>query len=234
LRADFVGGSTTLILCGAATNRQGVGMTISTTDGNELWNKFLLRWPLEKLNQMTIQDYTQAGNPDCFTFGWLEKTTQSLGSIFGGSAFKFGVYSRHEQGNKENSSGRSYSTQYGWYSKYGTTPEDAFKRVRENIVDVANAARAGNLDDIEKADLGSAIKWKIAFLYQDRAAPTILPVYSADHLAAYLHKTSKASFSQLQKETMAKRGGDDVLRFGHNVWAAAEESLSEFSSVRLN
>ena len=201
-------------------------MSISIAEGNVLWDKFILRWPLENLNQMTLKEYTQAGNSDCFTFGWLEKATENLGSIWGGSAFKFGVYSRKDQGDKENGSGKSYSTQYGWYSKYGATAEDAFERVRAIIVDVVKAAHAGNLEDIEKAELGSAIKWKIAFLYQDRAAPTILPVYSADHLAAYLHKTSKASFSQLQKETMAKRGGDNVLTFGHNVWEAAEESLS--------
>ena len=201
-------------------------MSISIAEGNVLWDKFLLRWPLEDLNQMTLQEYTQAGNSDCFTFGWLEKATENLGSIWGGSAFKFGVYSRKDQGDKENGSGKSYSTLYGWYSKYGATAEVAFERVRTIIVDVAKAARAGNLDDIEKAELGSAIKWKIAFLYQDRASPTILPVYSANHLAAYLHKSSNASFSQLQNETMTKRGGDDVLMFGHNVWVAAEEVLS--------
>jgi 5-methylcytosine-specific restriction protein B len=152
-------------------------MNISITEGNELWDKFLQRWPLEKLTQITLQKYTQAGDSDCFTFGWLEKTTENLGSIWGGSAFKFGVDSRKDQSDKKDGSGKSYSTEYGWYSKYGATPEEAFERVRTIIVEIANAARSGNLDEIEKADLGSAIKWKIAFLYQNRLAPTVLPVY---------------------------------------------------------
>ncbi len=201
-------------------------MTISMTEGNALWDKFLQRWPLEQLNQMTIQDYTQAGNPDCFTFGWMENLTSNLGSIWGGSAFKFGVYSRKNKTDKQDGSGKSYTTEYGWYSKYGSDPKEAFEKVRANIVEVANAARVGNLDLIEKSDLGSAFKWKIAFLYQDRSEPSLIPVFSYDHLAAYLQITSKASISHLQKTVMTKRGDLDVLTFGNQVWNKAEELLS--------
>lgn len=198
----------------------------TTTAGNELWDKFLLRWPLEKLSQMTLHEYSQAGDSDCFTFGWLEKTTENLGSIWGGSAFKFGIYSRKDQSDKHDGSGKSYTTQYGWYSKYGTTPDEAFERVRTIIVEVANAARDGDLNAIEGLELGSAIKWKIAFLYQDRAAPKILPVYKAEFLAAYLEQTSRASLSQLQEMAMGKRGDLDVLAFGRNIWEQAEAKLA--------
>ncbi len=201
-------------------------MSISILEGEALWDSFLKRWPIEKLNQITLREYTQAGDSDCFSFGWLEKITENLGSIWGGSAFKFGVYSRKDQSDKKDGSGKSYSTEYGWYSKYGITAEEAFKRVRAIIIEIANAAHSGNLDAIEKAELGSAIKWKIAFLYQNRLAPTILPVYSAEHLAAHLHQTSKTSLSQLQKATMSKRGDVDVLTFGRNVWEQSEQLLS--------
>ena len=201
-------------------------MSISISEREALWDKFLQRWPLEKLNQITLPEYTKAGDSDCFTYGWLEQTTENLGSIWGGSAFKFGVYSRKDQSDKKNGSGKSYSTEYGWYSKYGATPEEAFERVRAIIVEIANAARLGDLDTIEKADLGTAIKWKIAFLYQDRSKPTVLPVYKAALLAAYLGKKSKASLIELQKEAMAKRGDDDVLTHGVNVWIQADTLLS--------
>jgi len=201
-------------------------MSISSTTGNELWDKFLKRWPLENLNQMSLQEYSQAGDPDCFTFGWLEKSTENLGSIWGGSAFKFGIYSRKDQSEKEDGSGKSYSTQYGWYSKYGASAEDAFERVRSIFIDIAHAARAGDLDAVENADLGTATKWKIAFLYQNRSAPQILPVYKAEFLAAYLQQKSRTSVSQLQKMVMAKRGDEDVLAFGQAVWEEAEASLS--------
>ena len=201
-------------------------MNISISEAEALWGQFLQRWPLEKLNQITLHEYTKAGDSDCFTFGWLEKATENLGSIWGGSAFKFGVYSRKDQSVKTDGAGKSYSAEYGWYSKYGSTPEQAFEKVRSIIVDVANAARSGDLDVIEKADLGTAVKWKIAFLYQDRLAPTVLPVYSALHLSAYLSRISKTSFSQLQQDVMSKRGDVDVLTFGRDVWDEADAFLS--------
>ncbi|MGZ8910755.1 MAG: AAA family ATPase [Methylococcaceae bacterium] len=201
-------------------------MSVSISERKALWDKFLQRWPLERLNQITLPEYTKAGDSDCFTYGWLEQTTENLGSIWGGSAFKFGVYSRKNQSDKKDGAGKSYSTEYGWYSKYGTTPEAAFERVRAIIIEIANAAHSGSLDIIENADLGTAIKWKIAFLYQDRSTPTVLPVYKAALLAAYLEDKSKASFFELQKKAMARRRDDDVLTHGVYIWTLAEHLLA--------
>lgn len=201
-------------------------MSSPISELEELWDKFLQRWPLESLDRISLRDYTLAGDADCFTYGWLEKTTEKLGSIWGGSAFKFGIYSRKNQSEKDRSSGRSYSTEYGWYSKYGSEPEEAFEQIREIIVAIAYAARAGNLDAIQQADLGSAIKWKIAFLYQDRTAPSILPVYSAEHLAVYLEQQSKRNIAKLQADAMSQRGETNVFTFGQKVWEQSQEKLS--------
>ena len=201
-------------------------MSLSKLGGEALWDKFLQRWPLEKLNQITLQEYTKSGDSDCFSIGWLELATENLGSIWGGSAFKFGVYSRKDKSDKADGAGKSYSTEYGWYTKYGTTPEQAFEKIRSIIVEIADAARSGNLDVVEKADLGTAVKWKIAFLYQDRSDPAVLPVYSKELLSAYLGRKSKTSFFQLQQEAMEKRNGLDVLTFGREIWELANAILS--------
>jgi 5-methylcytosine-specific restriction protein B len=196
------------------------------SEREKLWDRFLQRWPLEALHEITLRDYTLAGDADCFTYGWLEQTTENLGSIWGGSAFKFGIYSRKNHIEKSSGAGRSYSSEYGWYSKYGTTAEEAFERVRTIFVAIANAARTGNLDAIQLEDLGPAIKWKIAFLYQDRDAPSILPVYSAEHLAAYLGQESKRNIAKLQEVVMNQRGEINVFSFGQKVWEQSQEKLS--------
>lgn len=201
-------------------------MTISIAASHALWDSFLQRWPLEYLPQMTLEEYTKAGDTDCFTYGWLEQRTEQLGSIWGGSAFKFGVYSRKDKSNKSGGAGRCYSTDYGWYAKYGDTIEAAFARVRDIICEVARAARAGDLDTVQKADLGAAIKWKIAFLYQDRVAPTVLPIFSADHLAAWLETRSRRNGAALHAAAMAKRGDADVFSFGAQIWEKAEARLA--------
>ncbi|MDF1653425.1 hypothetical protein P1J24_32075, partial [Pseudomonas aeruginosa] len=63
------------------------------------WSDFLLRWPLESLSELTLEQYTQAGDSNTFTY-WLEVATEELGSIWGGSAFKFGIYSRNDKSPK--------------------------------------------------------------------------------------------------------------------------------------
>jgi 5-methylcytosine-specific restriction protein B len=175
-------------------------MTISTLDDGALWDKFLARWPLENLGQITLQEYSEAGNNDSFTY-WLESITEKLGSIWGGSSFKFGVYSRNDKSDKEDGAGRSYSTNYAWYTKYGNTAEEAFEKVRQEIIKVATAARNGDLTQVDDANLGEAVKWKLVFLYQNREKPSVLPIYKAECLRAALDSAEKR-VSVLQKQIM--------------------------------
>lgn len=44
----------------------------------ELWDRFLQRWPLEQLPSMTLPAYNQAGSDDSFC-RWLEKHLESWG-----------------------------------------------------------------------------------------------------------------------------------------------------------
>lgn len=52
-----------------------------------IWDQFLARWPLERLPQFTLGEYTSAGTNESFCY-WLEEKTDELGSIWGGSVFK--------------------------------------------------------------------------------------------------------------------------------------------------
>ena len=149
-----------------------------------LWDQFLQRWPLETLRDLTLEQYSQAGTDEYFC-RWLEKHTESLGSIWGGSSFKFGVFSRLDKQEKT-SPHHEFSDKYAWLKKYGASAEQAFSVVREHIVSVAEAARRGDLESIEQVDLGPVVKWKIAFLYQDRQNPSILCVFAARDLCAAL------------------------------------------------
>lgn len=189
------------------------------------WDVFLKRWPLEHLPEMELTEYSAARNNDCFAY-WLENRTDSLGSIWGGSSFKFGIYSRRSAEPRNDDSQRIYGEDYAWYKKYGSTPQAAFEQVRQHIVTVARAARNGDFATIVAADLGQSFKWKIAFLYQDRQAPQLLPVYKPEMLAAYLGHTSTSSMLELQQEIAALRGEKNILAFGKEVWTRANELLS--------
>lgn len=106
----------------------------------------------------------------------------NLGSIWGGSAFKFGIYKRNDESQKESSNGRLYSQNYAWIAKYGNNENEAFNNIKEKIIQIIQASQDNNLEAIEKIDFGDAIKWKIAFHYQDVENIKIINIFSKNVL----------------------------------------------------
>ena len=186
-----------------------------------LWDEFLATWPRTRLATMTLDEYTQAGSKDSFTY-WIESRLDEMGSIWGGSAFKFGVFSRGNTDDKKSDTKLSYSDTHGWYSSLGATAEEAFQKVRGHVVQVADLAAQGDLDGIQAFDhMGEAIKRKIAFHYQDRQAPVIVDIFKRAPLAVFVGGTASQSMASLQKATLAKRPADlGILEFGRQVWEA--------------
>lgn len=186
-----------------------------------LWDEFLSVWPASRLATMTLDEYTQAGSKDSFTY-WIESRLDELGSIWGGSSFKFGVFSRKDTEDKKSDAKLSYSDTHGWYSSLGATAEEAFDKVRGHIQQLAALAANGGLDGIEAFEhLGEATKWKIAFHYQNRQAPVIVDIFKRAPLAVFAGGTASQSMASLQQVALAKRPeGLGILEFGRQVWEA--------------
>lgn len=194
----------------------------------ELWDRFLKEWPVERLSKMTLDDYCRVGDEDSF-IRWIESRLSEMGSIWGGSAFKFGIFNRKSEEEKVNGSGRNYTKDHAWYAKYGNDPTEAFEKVRTLVAEVATAARDGDLKHIDDIDLGDAYKWKIAFHYQQRDDPLITPVFTREHLRAAIGPSADKTerYSELYRMLHDKRAGSDVLEFGETTWKIASERLSE-------
>ena len=193
----------------------------------DLWDRFLSRWPIEKLPEMDLPDYNKLQGKDSFCY-WLENLTSPLGSIWGGSSFKFGVFefNPNVQNASEGGVGSLHDNQYKWLQKYGDTALDAFEKIKGIIVTIAKAASEGNLSIIDSADLGHATKWKIAFLYQQKNNIKIPCVYRADWLRAYTASyDSKISTSQLYSEILSKRKAEtDIFSFSDEIWKKVKDN----------
>ncbi|EAI5560973.1 endonuclease, partial [Campylobacter lari] len=131
-------------------------------------NKFLefqRIWTLEKVKSMTLEEYTsiKKDNPDRndFTF-WLENKLDDIGSIWGGSSFKFGIYKRNFNDDKEKLKGKIYNDNYAWLSKYGNNQDEAFNKIKQIIINIIQASKNNDFETIENIDFGDATKWKIA------------------------------------------------------------------------
>ena len=132
---------------------------------------------------MSLEEYTNLDRDGAFVY-WLEAKAHALGSIWGGSAFKFGMFRRDNKDPKQPKGGRVWGDEYAWMRKYGETAEAAFATVRSRLTDVIDAVEAGNLEAVDQVDFSPAVKWKVAFLYQDRKAPRLLAIYKEPRLAA--------------------------------------------------
>ena len=211
-----------------------------------LWEEFLSIWPASRLASMTLDEYTQSGNKTTFTY-WLEHKlgAPGMGSIAGGSAFKFGVFARRDSEDKAGDAKLRYSDTHAWYAALGTDAQAAFAQVRQQLQAIAQAAAAGQLDAIESMPfLGSATKWKVAFHYQNRAQPMMLGVLTqaplrmvlqkmhgkhanhADHGQSAGHSSAPdTSMAQLQAQVLALRDpGQGILEFGRQVWLSWERA----------
>ena len=142
-----------------------------------LWDQFLALWPVERVRNMTLEAYSQAGNKDNFTY-WLERETKPIANILGGSAFKFGIYHRSATEDKQDGKGKIYQDGYAWLEKYGSTKEQAFLEVKKRVIETIEYAQAGNLEAIDALDFSPVVKWKIAFLYQNQQQPKIISIFS--------------------------------------------------------
>ncbi|TKB26492.1 hypothetical protein FCL47_08750 [Desulfopila sp. IMCC35006] len=187
-----------------------------------LWDQFLERFPLEKLQSMSLEEYSQVGSKDSFTW-WVESGLDTLGSIWGSTSFKFGIYARRNTDKVFKKQQYKSDDQYAWQAKYGETSEEAFSAVKSVIIKIAEAALLGDLDAIDQADLSPNYKWKLAHLYQDRERPIVLNIFTKEVLAHFLQaKTGvtvpKPTLAHLYRETMRLRNNQDLLEFGDVVW----------------
>jgi len=185
---------------------------------NDIWDLFLTEWPIERVEKMGIDEYTKIGSDNTFTY-WLESRLDVLGSIWGGSAFKFGVFNRKNTDGKENENGRSYSDEYGWYSKYGNTAIEAFKKVKNIIIEIIKSVQENNLKSIDNIDFGDAYKWKIASLYQNRVNPSIVFIFTKDVLLYNIENKTMKLFSELYNEIVTQNNSKfDIFDYSDKLW----------------
>lgn len=192
-----------------------------------LWTQFTERWPLTLLRTMSLEDYNSIGSKDSFCY-WLESKTEALGSIWGGSAFKFGIfeYNQAQENEEALTHNRLKDNRYKWLKKYGATAAEAFETIRNIIVTIAEASAKGELERIDKIDLGETTKWKIAFLYQDRDQIKIPAVYLPIWLRAYIGQVEKKLPNSKLYEEVMKRNTEalDIFDFSSSIWKHVQAS----------
>jgi 5-methylcytosine-specific restriction endonuclease McrBC GTP-binding regulatory subunit McrB len=182
--------------------------------------EFLKEWSVSRVENMTLEEYSNNDKETSFIY-CIEFKTEHTGSISGGSAYKFGIYKRKDTTKEVNSGNRITDGVYAWHSKYGNTREEAFANVKQMIVTIVKASINSHFNEIDSIDLGDAIKWKIAFLYNSN---NLVPIFKRDALvkAANSYEVSNAvqlPISELQKVLISQREKNiTTLEFAKSLW----------------
>ena len=194
-------------------------------ESKKLYEYFLEKYPLERLKELTLEEYTNSDkNSFCYM---LEFGLKGLGSIKGSSSFKFGIYRYNKRPKDER--GCLSDEQYAWYSRYGMNSRDAFENIRNNIFEVANAAKEFNLEKIDSVDLSEMVKWKIAFLYSNYR---LINIFSEDVLRCLSKKygllnADAASFSEMYRFLLRYRNDDNIFEFSSKLWNEWKKGRSD-------
>ena len=189
-------------------------------DKHKLLAEFLEIWSLDRLRNMSIEEYTNLNKNDSFCY-WLEQRTNELGGITGGSSFKFGIYKRNNTEKEISTSNGLTDGEYAWFEKYGQTRVEAFQKVRNIIVQIAEFATNKEFDKIEEIDLGESTKWKIAFMYSDFQ---LINTFSKDMVCSILdflqieYSYDESRFSLSNKILSQKNEDEDYFDFGSKFW----------------
>ncbi|WP_316795361.1 hypothetical protein [Pedobacter agri] len=192
-------------------------MSIVTAEpqvSHEKLAKFLQRWKPVDISKMKLEEYTQTGNKDTFTY-WLELGSNEIGLMGGGTSSKFGIWNRSADG-EGISPAFLYTDEYKWFAKYGKNPEDAFLSVRANIAAIVKHAQAGDFQLIDDIQIDSITKWKIAFIYSKYRLMPIYKISLVRDIAKHFEHPgyAKDKLSELHQYILEqKEPADDIFDF---------------------
>lgn len=193
-----------------------------------LWKKFQEKWPTDPILNLTLNNYTSFGRPHDSFCNWLEIHTESLGSIWGGSSYKFGIFERNPDKAGLDDSTHSSDYKYSWYKKYGGSPQEVFTKIKEIIEKIIKAVHSDKLTDIDDIDFGQTIKWKIAFLYQSIDTPSILPIYNIEMLVKLSGLPKGTPTSIMQKKLMDEKPDDiDLFDYCDELLQKLSENIND-------
>lgn len=159
---------------------------------------FLKTWPLERVEQMSLDEYVNVRDTETFC-QYVETKTRPLGSIKGLNSIKFGIYKRGDVTKKPKNA--ISDTTHSWLPYYGVDKLAAFEKTKSDLIKVIVAAQRQDFDKIDDIHLFSIFKWKVAFLYSSEG---FIPIYNKDalHLIASnlgLKVNAKTKYSEIHK-----------------------------------
>ncbi len=171
-----------------------------------LRQKFVSDFTMQRIIHMTKEEYVVGHkSKDSFCYR-LETELQDLGNIHGASANKFGLY----YGN----SGEDKTLKYRISKKFGSNPDEALEKIKEQIVRLRMAGEAKDFDAIRACEFGPMFRGKIlsTFFPDD-----YLAIFTDEHLDYFLSRlgiriSSSEDILEKQKKLLSWKQHEPELK----------------------
>ena len=150
----------------------------------------------KKIASMTIDEYVQGKQSKTSFCYILERTLKGLGNVSGQYATKFGVWYSSEQ------------QTYRFEKRLGDDYKQAFKKVRTSILNLLEAGKVHDYDEIISNPLNALVKGKILSVYYP---DDYLNIFSNEHLDYYLRSFDLDTAELMKQNVVYKR--DALLDF---------------------
>lgn len=194
--------------------------------------QFLSLWPLESIQKLKFKDYYHAKQYDSFA-RYLDLFDISMGETYGNN-FHVWKPADEKKEAREHEVYR-YENKLAWDKKFGQTFDEAFETVKDRVLRIAELARQGDFAEIETIELNSALKWKIAFVYQDFNQPKVYPIFSKEDLKRLGYKnvvnsssfTYRTAFEQLEFDRNGKAYFDYVKQLHQKILEVRADELGK-------
>lgn len=176
---------------------------------------FLELWPVERLKNLTVEEYHQAKNKECF-IAQIDTFDPTQGDPTFSCYFDF--WEPVSLGDNE-----KYHNQrpYSWNKRLGNTQEQAFQKIKQEILDIVDAAQHRDLNAIDQIQFTKGLKWIIAFLYQDFNDPFIIPIVSRVNTKriGYEHLYPKLPLPEFLPILLADKGEQAFFPYVEKLFA---------------
>lgn len=186
----------------------------------DLRSSFIRYFNRNRIKTMKIDDYASGidlpkkGFNFCYT---LEHKLDGLGRIIGATAFKFGVYYGRIKSDD--------NYEYRFAKKFGNTYQEAFEKVRENILLLLSAGVNEDIDAIADNILSPMFKGKILCTYfPDR----YLNIFSPDHLDYFLTQLDLDNEEIIWSDAVYKR--EELIKFKNQDQVMKQWSVDLFAN----
>ena len=160
---------------------------------------FVQKFSPAKIASMKIDDYVigrQSKTSFCYE---LERKLDQLGRITGQPSSKFGIW---------------YSPQiddYKFDPRFGDNYKEAYQKIKTSIIELLEAGKRHDYDDIIANPLNALIKGKILSVYYP---DDYLNIFSREHLDYYLRILDLDTAELMKQDVLYKR--DALLSFKDN------------------